>query len=68
MTILESSYTEKRKFIVDLSTRVVEKCTIIGDAIMGKRWKSLGTKIYDYARTLCHYGSLALEFNDACMA
>ena len=58
------SDTEKRKFIVGLSMRVVEKCTIIGDVIIGKNVEESGDKKYDYARTLCHYASLALEFND----
>ena len=38
------SDTEKRKFIVGLSMRVVEKCTIIGDAIMGKKVEEYGDK------------------------
>ena len=38
------SDTKKRKFIVGLSMRVVEKCTIIGDAIMGKKLEESGDK------------------------
>ena len=50
------SDTEKRKFIVGLSMRVVEKWTIIGDAIMGKKVEESGDQ---------KYASLALKFNNA---
>ena len=45
--------------------KVVENCTIIGDAILGSNMEESGDKKYDYARTFCHYAALALEFYDA---
>ena len=57
-TLTYLSDTEKRKFIVGLSMKVVNNCTIIGDAIMGKKVKESGDKKYDYAQSLCHYAPL----------
>ena len=64
-TIKRLSNEEKRKYIVGLSMKIVENCTIIGDAILGSRVEESGDKKYDYARTFCHYAALALEFYDA---
>lgn len=44
---------------------MVEKCSIIEDSILFKSVAETGDMVYNYARTLCHYGSLALEFVDA---
>jgi len=47
--ILASTSDLEKKFLATLSMKIVENCTIIDN----------------YARSLCHYASLALEFYDA---
>lgn len=59
------SNLEKQKFIVCLSMKVVENCTLIGDTLVGKKVKESGDMKYNYTRSLCHYASLALELYDA---
>lgn len=61
----KSSDLEKQKFIVCLSMKVVENCTLVGNALVGKEVKECGDHKYNYTRSLCHYASLALEFHDA---
>lgn len=60
-----ASDLEKQKYIVGLSMKVVENCTLIGDTLIGKKVRESGDKVYNYTRSLCHYTSLALEFYDA---
>ena len=59
------SYKQKLGFIVQLSMTVVEKYTLVSESILCQNVKESGDKKHDYARTLCHYASLALEFIDA---
>ena len=60
------SYKQKLSFIVQLSMKIVEKYTLVDEAILCQAIKETGDKKYDYSRTLCHYACLALEFTDAC--
>ena len=46
--------------------KIVEKYTLVDEAILCQAIKETGDKKYDYSRTLCHYACLALEFTDAC--
>ena len=59
------SKTAKLAFLAKLSLDVVNKFSIIEDAILG--CKIYGTKddAYDYASVFCHFASLALEFKNA---
>ena len=45
--------------------KVVENCTIVSGALLGKKITESGDCKYNYSRSLCHYASLALEFYDA---
>ena len=63
--LTSASDADKQKFIVGLSMRIIETCSIIGDALLAKKVSESGDHKYNNARTLCHYASLALEFNDA---
>ena len=60
-----SSNKEKLKFVVQISSKVAEKCTIIKESILGQTINESGDGKNNYARTLCHFASLALEFTDA---
>ena len=55
----------KKAFIDDLATKVVEKCSIVGESLTGKDIPKAEDGKYNYSRVLCHYGSLVLEFTDA---
>lgn len=59
-----ASRTDKLRYIVGLGTKVMLNCTIIEDALLGKPVPESGDGKYNYARTLCHYVSLALELYD----
>ena len=60
------SYKQRLSFIVQLSMKVVEKYTLVGEAILCQAIKETGDKKYVHSRTLCQYACLALEFTDAC--
>ena len=50
-------------YVNHLAAQVVEECTLIdicGDVT------DTDDHVYNYARVLCHYGALILEFRDAC--
>lgn len=52
-------------FINKMAQMVVNKCTLIDAAFTGGPVADKGDGKYNYARTLCHYGSLVMEFRDA---
>ena len=60
-----ASGTEKLRFIVGIATEIMQNCTIIEDALLGKPISESEDRKYNYTRTLCHYVSIALELYDA---
>ena len=56
---------QKSKFVAELSRQVVNKCSIIGDALLQKPVEQTKDAAYNYAMVFCHFASLALEFRDA---
>ena len=60
-----TTHKSKMKFIAELSRQVVERCSIISDAILWKPLTSTKDGVYEYARLFCHYASLALLLRDA---
>ena len=56
---------EQRQFIYSIAQAVVEKCSIIGNSLLFQSVPETHDMVHNYARVLCHYGSLALEFVDA---
>ena len=54
------------KFVSEIASKVVERLTLVSSAFLdpGKLNDSRDT-CYNYARVLCHYGSLVMEFRDA---
>lgn len=45
--------------------KVVDKHTIVSEALLGSCVVDTGDGIYNYARVICHYASLVCEFVDA---
>ena len=43
----------------------VRKCTLVGEPLSQEKIPECGDGVYNYARTLCHYGALIVEFCDA---
>ena len=64
--INESSDVEKLAFINKIARMVLERCSLIEGSLTNKEIvPEKGDGVYNYARILCHYGSLILEFRDA---
>ena len=57
---------KKREFVEEITQKVVDKLTLVDSAftVSGEITYS-GDTCYNYARVLCHYGSLVMEFRDA---
>lgn len=66
-SLKHGSHEEKRAFIYDLASSVVDELAIVEMAFDYKRIveDDKTDHIYNYARVLCHYGSLIMEFMDA---
>ncbi len=47
-----------------LATTIVDSCTIVSEAILGKTVEESGDGVYNYSRVLCHYIALVTEFLD----
>ena len=62
--IYHSSKQQQLAYICSLATQVVEECTLIDT---NNAVAETDDKVYNYARVLCHYGALVLEFRDACV-
>ena len=63
--IESSSAAEKLAFIMKISRLVVERCSLIEGCLTNETVADIDDGVYNYARTLCHYGSLVMEFRDA---
>ena len=66
-SLKHGSHEEKRAFIYDLASSVVDELAIVEQAFDYKRIveDDKTDYIYNYAHVLCHYGSLIMEFMDA---
>ena len=56
---------EKFAFITELARQVVEDTTINTESLLGNKVKTSHDKVYSYSRMFCHFGSIALEFQNA---
>ena len=63
--VKKGSPEQQRQHITTIATQVVENCTLIEQAYTGDDIEDLGDHMYNYARVLCHFGALVLEFTDA---
>ena len=62
--ILKASDPEKLAFISKIASMVVECCSLESSLTEDSRVDKQDG-VYNYAKILCHYGSLAMEFRDA---
>lgn len=57
--------SDKNKFICGIASQIVEECTLVDKAFIDKKTSNTTDAKYNYARVLCHYGALVLEFLDS---
>ena len=62
--IYKSSPDQQQAYVRQLATQVVEQCTLVEHAFTDGEVIDSGDHVYNYARVLCHLGSLVLEFTD----
>ena len=63
--ILTADPQKKREFVEDIARNVVDRLTLMDSAfIIPGEISDSGDTCYNYARVLCHYGSLVVEFRD----
>ena len=63
-TIKKGSQTQQFQYVNHIATEVVKKCTPLEQAYTDDDVDDLGDHVYNYARVLCHFGTLVLEFTD----
>ena len=59
-----TSVEQQWEYVRQLAEQVVERCTLIDITSYGNV-ADTEDHIYNYARVLCHYGSMLIEFRDA---
>lgn len=64
-TIKSASPANKQKYIFDIAEQVLRRCAAIEDIILCRDTPDAGDGVNSYARLLCYYGLLAMEFEDA---
>lgn len=64
---LKKAGTEERKmFIINLAEQVVKTCTVMESALIFGKSEDSVAYVFNYAWVLCHFGSILMEFRDAC--
>lgn len=64
--IFTADLQKKKEFVEDIAKKVVDRVTVVDSAfIVPGEISDSGDTCYNYARVLCHYGSLVMEFRDA---
>ena len=58
------SQKDKHAYVVGLAIKVVDKCTVIPDAILHRKIPETDDAVHNYSRQLCHFAALAIEFVD----
>ena len=61
----KATAAEQLGFIMRISEQIVERLTLVDSSFLSGEIHDKGDTVYNYARILCHYGSLAMEFRDA---
>ena len=57
--------SDKFAYVQSIASQVVERCTVIEEAFTDKKLENTKDAKYNYARVLCHYGALVMEFLDS---
>ena len=59
--ILKEDNTKQLQYITNIAIKIVQQCTIMDATV---NIPNTNDHMYNYARVLCHYGALVLEFRD----
>ena len=59
------SGAEQEEFVERIARKVVDKVTLVESSFQECDTPNTANGIYNYARILCHFGSLSMEFRDA---
>lgn len=57
--IFKAPVKEQKGFIESIAKKVVDRSTLVDSAFFGCGTPDTDDKVYNYARVLCHYGSLS---------
>ena len=64
--IYNESADKQREYVEAIARKVVERLTLVDSSFVTPgETDDTGDTCYNYARVLCHYGSLVMEFRDA---
>lgn len=64
--IYMASTDTQRAYVEEIAKKVVDNLTLVESAfVIPGEIEDTGDTCYNYARVLCHYGSLVIEFRDA---
>ena len=63
--IYKASQDDQMAFLRRLAAQVVEQCTLIEGTYTSACVEETRDGVYNYARVLCHFGTLVIEFRDA---
>ena len=61
----KSSVAQQYAYLQTVAAQVVDQCTLIEGALTGESVMETEDGVYNYARVLCHFGSLIMEVRDA---
>lgn len=59
------SKEEKKAFIESIAKEIVDRMTVVDSAFMDCGTENTNDPVYNYARVLCHFGSLSMLFQDS---
>lgn len=62
--IYKGTTDQQRAYITSIAKQVVHQCTLIGESFVNGIVCDSGDYVYNYAKVLCHYGALVMEFRD----
>lgn len=63
--LLKPDLDKQKKFVEGIARQVVDKLTLVESAFLAPgEIDDSGDTCYNYARALCHFGSLVMEFRD----
>jgi len=63
--ISKCSYSEQYEYVRGIATAMVEKRTLVDESFIGGEVDDQNDQVHNYAKVLCHYGLLLMEFTDA---
>lgn len=64
LTIPKHRSDEEKKMFESIARKVVERVGVISSSFLDCGTDDTHDKVYNYARVLCHYGSLVMELQD----